>query len=131
MYQFPKFGDLMTVLKDIQKECRIQTQNDSCQPLCAPKKWPPKMINSEYFLQFSNLHINKTHFSQNKYYSAILAAPSNTPSWNRCFQISSGWDTEKCTLSHVLILVNHGIVKNGKTLISWKEDNFSMKWKRF
>ena len=61
----------MTFLKDIQKECRIQTQNDSCQPLWAPKKCPPKMIKRESFLQFSNLQINKTHFSQNKYYSVF------------------------------------------------------------
>ena len=70
----------MTVLKDIQKECCIQTQNDSGQPLWAPKKFPPKMIKRKSFSQFSNLQINKTHFSQNKYYSVILAVPPQAPS---------------------------------------------------
>ena len=38
IYQFPKFGDLMgCVSKDIQKQCHIQTQKDSGQPLWTPK----------------------------------------------------------------------------------------------
>ena len=38
IYQFPKIGDLMScVSKDIQKQCHIQTQNDSGQPLWVPK----------------------------------------------------------------------------------------------
>ena len=38
IYQFPKFGDLMScVSKDIKKQCRIQTQNHSSEPLWVPK----------------------------------------------------------------------------------------------
>ena len=38
IYQFPKFGDLMSCAsKDIQNQCRIQTQNDPGQPLWVPK----------------------------------------------------------------------------------------------
>ena len=64
------------------------------------------------------------------YYSVIFAAPPKTPCWNRCPQIFSGWDTEKCTVNthhDVTDLVNYGIVKYGKTWISWTEDNFSVK----
>ena len=38
IYQFPKFGDLMSCAsKDIQNQCRIQTQNDSRHTLWVPK----------------------------------------------------------------------------------------------
>ena len=40
----------------------IQTQNDSGQPLWAPKKYPQKMIKRGFFLKNSKLRINKTHF---------------------------------------------------------------------
>ena len=94
------------VSKDIQKQCRIQTQNDSIQPCGCPK-----MIVS-------------------------FATPPKTPSWNWCPQIFSGSDTETCTVScsnahhDVSDLVNYWVVKNAKSWLSWTEDDFYMKQKQ-
>ena len=42
---------------------RIQTQNDSGQPLWAPKKYPQKNDRERiFFLQISKLRINRAYF---------------------------------------------------------------------
>ena len=56
------------------------TQNDSRQPLWAPKKYPQKLIKRGFFLQISKWRINKAHLSQIKsYYSLIHWAKGALP----------------------------------------------------
>ena len=78
------------------------TQNDSRQPLWAPKKYPQKLIKRGFFLQISKWRINKAHLSQIKsYYSlihwakgalprALPPVPPLTPSTNWCLHFFSG-----------------------------------------
>ena len=45
IYQFLKFGYLKScVSKDIQKQCRIKTQNDSGQPLWVSKNYQERIF---------------------------------------------------------------------------------------
>ena len=80
--------------------------------------------------------------------SVLQIVQKVTVNYSPCLYLSTGWVwwlhelwfkryIQKCTLSHVLILVmtskivSHGIVKNTKTWISWEWDIIFYKIKKF
>ena len=68
------------------------------------KNIPQKWSREDLFYNFPNYRLIRHILNQNKCcYSVIFAALPKKLSWRQFLKSSSGWDTEKCTLSHVPI----------------------------